>query len=132
MALSRIAMVTIPALVASPAAAVQRDPAAEAVAAQRESIRAVVADDCGGADGDDIVVCGRRAEEARTRRYRIEPTDYSGPRDTAGGAQIYAMEANTDLCSPVGTVQRCSGGVNVLAIVFGAVRVVQAIRARRD
>ena len=131
MSLSRIALGAASASLAAPGAA-QTGPAADPVAAQREAVRAAVADDCGGTDEEEIVVCGRRAEEARTSRYRVEPTDYSGPRDSAGGAQMRAMEANTDLCSPVGTVQRCSGGVNVLAVVFGAVRIVQALRARRD
>jgi len=130
-ALSRIALAGAFVLAGGPAFA-QPDPAAEAVAAQRETVRSAVSDDCGGSDEVEIVVCGRRAEEARTNRYRVSPTDYSGQRETAGGAQLHAMEANTDLCSPVGTVQRCSGGVDVLAVVFGAVRIVQALRARRD
>jgi hypothetical protein len=129
MALSRIALAGALASVPLQAAA-QAVP--DPVAAQQEIVRKVVADDCGGSDEVEIVVCGRRAEEARTRRYRVSPSDYSGPRDTAGGAQLHAMEANTDLCSPVGTMQRCSGGVDVLAVLFGAVRIVQALRARRD
>jgi hypothetical protein len=127
-ALSRIALAGAFALIAAPAAA-QSDP----VEAQRETIRAAVSDDCGEAEAEEILVCGRRAEEARTRRYRVAPSaPYSGPRDSAGGAQLNAMEANTDLCSPVGTIQRCGGGLDVLSVVFGAVRIVQALRARRD
>ncbi|HEX8644777.1 MAG TPA: hypothetical protein VF702_12780 [Allosphingosinicella sp.] len=131
MALSRIALAAALAAAAAPAAA-QPDAAPDALAAQREIVRAAVLDDCGDAEGDEIVVCGRRAEEARSRRYRVAPGDYSGPRDSAGGAQLYAMEANDDRCSTVGPNQRCSGGVDVLAVVFGAVRIVQALRARRD
>ena len=128
MALSRMALAGALALIAAPAAA-QPDP----VEAQRERVRAAVSDDCGETSEAEIVVCGRRAEEARARRYRVAPSaPYSGPRDTAGGAQLYAMEANSDPCSPVGTIQRCGGGLDVLSVVFGAVRIVQALRARRD
>jgi len=128
---SRIHLAAVLALVAAPAGA-QPEPA-DPVEAQREVVRAAVSDECGGTDEEEIVVCGRRAEEARTRRYRVEPSAaYSGPRDTAGGAQRHAMAANDDPCSPVGTIQRCGGGLDVPSVVFGAVRIVRALRARRD
>jgi hypothetical protein len=132
-ALSRIALGCVAAAAFAAQAAAQTVPAEDAAAAQRDEVRAAIFG-CGETDPEEIVVCGRRErEEAESQRYRVPPSAaYSGPRDTSGGAQREAMEANTDLCSPVGTMQRCSGGVDVLSVLFGAVRIVQAIRARRD
>jgi len=131
-ALSRIALAALLASLAAQAEA-QQEPGAQAAAAQREEVREAIFG-CGETNPDEIVVCGRReAEEAESLRYRVPPSAaYSGPRDSAGGSQRHAMEANTDLCSPVGTVQRCSGGIDVLGVLSGAVRIVEAIRARRD
>jgi hypothetical protein len=128
MALSRIALAASAALLAAPACA-QPDP----VALQQDIVRTAVADDCGGTSEEEIVVCGRRREEEQARRYRVPPTSpYSGPAESAGGEQRYAMAANDQRCTPVGRAQQCSGGLDVLAIAFGAVRIVRALRARRD
>ena len=129
MALSRMALIASAALAAAPALA-QPDP----VEVQREIVRGAVSDDCGETNSVEIVVCGRRQEEEeQARRYRVPPSSpYSGPAETSGGEQRYAMEANDQRCTPIGRAQRCNGGLDVLGIAFGAVRIVQALRARRD
>ena len=135
MGLSRIALAGLAglaALAAAPAAA-QPDPAAGAAAAQREEVREAIFG-CGETNPEEIVVCGRRdREEAESQRYRVPPgAAYSGPRDSAGGSQRHAMGAGDDPCSPVGTNQRCGGGLDVMGVGAAIVRGIRAVRARRD
>lgn len=140
MALSRIGLIAALALApalaaalsAAPAAA-QPDPAARALEMQREIVRSAVSPECGEADGEEIVVCGRAGEDEEARRYRIEPTPPSASiHDRSGGAQRHAMAANDQRCTPIGRDQRCSGGLNILAVAGAIVRGIQAVRARRD
>ena len=126
--MSRIAPIVLVSLSAAPAAA-QPDP----VEMQREIVRSVVSTDCGAAAGDEILVCGRREAEEQARRFRVEPSAaYAGRPERSGGAQREAMAGNDQRCTPIGRAQRCNGGLDVLGIAFGAVRIVRALRARRD
>jgi hypothetical protein len=130
-ALSRIALAA--ALLAAPAAA-QPDPVADALDAQREIVRAAASPDCSSDDAEEIVVCGRSAEEkAEARRYRVAPTPYTQTAaDRSGGAQRDAMRLGSERCSTVGRAQSCGGTIPILEAIGLVVRAVQAVRARRD
>jgi hypothetical protein len=129
--LSRTALFLIPALLAAPAAA-QPGTAQRALDSQRSEVRSVVSSECDEAVGDEIVVCGRRAEE-EARRYRVDPSpDPPRSGDRAGGEQLDAMGLGTSPCTTVGPVQRCTRGLDVIGIGATIFRGIRAIRARRD
>jgi hypothetical protein len=116
------------------AAAAQPGAGAAAVDAQRELVRSAVAPECDAAtSGEEIVVCGRREEEAN-RRYRLAPMEGSAGavESQAGGEQLAAMRAGSSRCSTVGRDQQCGGGLPLLAVAATLVRGIRALRARRD
>ena len=50
----------------------------------------------------------------------------------AGDAQLYAMEANNQRCSPVGRDQVCGGGLDVIGIGLAIMRGIAQAVANRD
>jgi hypothetical protein len=121
------------ALAAPVAAQDSPEPAEDMIAAQRTELRAMLRPGCVAADNpDEIVVCATRDD----RQYRVPPSPVvSGARttETAGGAQLSAMEVNTaDRCSAVGRAQQC-GYVDFLGMgVMIVTRLVEGIAARQD
>ena len=113
------------------AAHAQPGAAEEAIAGQQALVRSVVRPDCGPAEGDEIVVCGRREEDAR-HRLPLPVVGPPNPADRAGGEQLAAMNAGDDRCSPVGRDQQCSGGLDVIGIGFTIARVIAKAVAGDD
>ena len=103
------------------------------IAAQRSELRAMLRPGCVAADNpEEIVVCATRDDG----QYRVPPSP-AGPgqrsAETAGGAQLSAMEVNTaDRCSTVGRAQQC-GSVDFLGMgVMVVTRLVEGIADRQD
>ena len=116
------------------AAAAQPAEVEQAIAQQQAGVRSLVRRDCRrpGADREEeIVVCGRREQDAR-HRLPLAVAGSPGPADRAGGEQLAAMRAGEDRCSPVGRAQRCNGGLDVIGIGFVIARAIAQARARRD
>lgn len=105
----------------------------EAIAMDRARLRDLVAIDCPpGRQGEEVVVCGRRSGQGR---YRVPMADSDigpGGRRRAGDAQLSAMEANDQRCSPIGRAQACGGGLNIFGIGFAILRGVRQALANRD
>ncbi len=105
----------------------------EAIAMDRARMRAIVSAECPpGQLDDEVIVCGRRPG---TQRYRVpmaDPDVAAGMRRRAGDAQLHAMEANNQSCSPVGRDQRCGGGLDVIGIGATVVRGIAQALANRD
>ncbi len=55
-----------------------------------------------------------------------------GTRGRAGDAQLSAMEANSQRCSPVGRDQMCGGGLDIFGIGFAILRGIRQALANRD
>ena len=123
------------ALPSARAAVAQPGAGEQAIAEQQSAVRSVVRRDCRrpGADGgeEEIVVCGRREQDAR-HRLPLAVAEPPTPADRAGGEQLTAMSAGDDRCSPVGRAQRCNGGLDVIGIGFIIARAIAQARARRD
>ena len=125
------------ALAASAAGVAGAQPGAadRAIAEQQSAVQSVVRRDCRtpAAEGEDgeIVVCGRREQDAR-HRLPLPVAASPTPADGAGGEQLSAMSAGDDRCSPVGRAQRCNGGLDVIGMGFIIVRAIAQARARRD
>lgn len=111
--------------------AAAQEPAA-AIEAQQAMVRAAVAADCDPTgDPDEIVVCGRRADD---RRHRL-PLPLERPAaaaDRAGGEQLAAMEAGSSRCTPAGRAQQCNGGLDVIGIGFTVARAILQALQNRD
>lgn len=106
----------------------------EAIAIAGTRMRDMVATVCPqNALDDEVVVCGRRPGY---QRYRIplaeELQERGGIPPRAGDAQLYAMEANDQRCSPVGRDQMCGGGLDIIGIGFTMVRGIAQALANRD
>jgi hypothetical protein len=105
----------------------------EAIAMDRARLRSMVGTDCPpGQLDDEVIVCGRREGIQRYRVPMADPVAGGGMRARAGDAQLHAMAANDQRCSPVGRDQMCGGGLDIIAIGFTIARgIVQAL-ANRD
>jgi hypothetical protein len=107
--------------------------AEEAMAMDRARLHAVLDTECPPSLLDeDVVVCGRRPG---FQRYRVPMTgaDVSpGTRERAGDAQLYAMEANDQGCSPIGRDNGCGGGIDLIGIGFAIARGIAQALANRD
>lgn len=105
----------------------------EAIAMDGARTHAVLDRECPhGQMQDDVVVCGRRPG---LQRYRLPMAEVETGRGTgvrAGDAQLYAMEANNQRCSPVGRDQVCGGGFNVIGIGLAIMRGIAQAVANRD
>ena len=105
----------------------------EAIAMDRTRMRGLVGTDCPpGQLDDEVIVCGRREGIQRYRVPIADPVAGGGMRARAGDAQLYAMEANSQRCSPVGRDQMCGGGLDLLGIGFTIVRGITQALANRD
>ncbi len=105
----------------------------EAIAMDRARVRAMVGAACPqGQLDDEVVVCGRREGVQRYRVPSGDPAVAAGLRRRAGDAQLYAMEANSQRCSPVGRDQMCGGGLDLIGIGFTVARGVAQALANRD
>ncbi len=107
-------------LAAAPATA-QEITAEQAIDNFRNSIEAPIRRCPEPGEGEDIVVCGNRAEESRYRAPLFATPD-SGPAARAGGEQRAAMALNDDRCTPVGVAQQCSGGLPIIPIIVYIIR----------
>lgn len=104
----------------------------QAIAMGRARVREIMDTECPTGLGDEVVVCGRRRG---IQRYRLPMTDPVFGRGTgvrAGDAQLHAMEANDQRCSPVGRDNGCGGGLDLLGIGFTIVRGIAQALANRD
>ena len=71
----------------------------------------------------------------RIQRYRVPmagPDFSQGTHIRAGDAQLHAMAANDQDCSPVGRDQMCGGGIDLIGIGFAVVRGIAQALANRD
>ena len=104
----------------------------EAIEMDRARLREVLDRECPPALNEEVVVCGRRQG---LQRYRLPMADPVLGRSTgvrAGDAQLYAMEANNQRCSPVGRDQQCGGGFDLIGIGFTIARGIAQALANRD
>ena len=105
----------------------------EAIAMDRARVHAIIDRECPpGLLDEEVVVCGRRPG---VQGYRVPMTgpDFSqGTRTRAGDAQLHAMAANDQRCSPVGRDQMCGGGIDLIGIGFTIVRGIAQALANRD
>ena len=105
----------------------------EAIAMDRARLRNMVGTACPqGLLDDEVVVCGRREGLQRYRVPAADPVAGAALRGRAGDAQLYAMEANNQRCSPVGRDQMCSGGLDVIGIGVTLIRGIAQALANRD
>ena len=106
----------------------------EAMAIAQERTRAFIATECppGRGGEQEVIVCGRRPG---LQRYRVPTTERdlgAGSRDRAAAAQLDAMAANSERCSPVGRDNGCGGGLDIFGIGFAILRAVRQALANRD
>jgi hypothetical protein len=107
--------------------------AEEAIEMDRARVHAILDRNCPpGLLDEDVVVCGRRPGFQRYRVPMAGPDVSEGTRERAGDAQLYAMEANDQSCSPVGRDQMCGGGIDLIGIGFTIVRGIAQALANRD
>lgn len=125
---SRIALLLLAAApAAAPEAAFGQSPAPpataeEALAAGQAIVRDTVRPDC-TRGGEEILVCGRRDEDARHRLpLRAEPPPRAA--DRAAGEQMAAVELDTSRCTAVGQNPQCGGGLPVIPIALWVVEAV--------
>jgi hypothetical protein len=105
----------------------------EAIAMDRARLRNVVGTACTqGLLDSEVVVCGRREGIQRYRVPAADPVAGAAMRSRPGDAQLYAMEANDQRCSPVGRDQQCGGGLDLIGIGFTIVRGIARALANRD
>jgi hypothetical protein len=50
----------------------------------------------------------------------------------AGDAQLHAMEANDQSCTPIGRDNGCGGGIDLIGIAFTILRGIAQALANRD
>jgi len=104
----------------------------EAIAMDRARVHEVIDRDCPPSLNDEVVVCGRRQG---LQRYRLPMAETELGRGTgvrAGDAQLHAMEANDQRCSPVGRDNGCGGGVDLIGVGFAIARGIAQALANRD
>lgn len=104
----------------------------EAIAMDRVRVRSVLDTECPPGLDAEVVVCGRRQGIQRFRVPAADPVVGRGTGVRAGDAQLYAMEANNQRCSPVGRDQQCGGGLDVIGIGMTIVRGIAQALANRD
>ena len=105
----------------------------EAIAMDRARLRNMVGTACPqGLLDSEIVVCGRREGIQRYRVPAADPVAGAAMRSRPGDAQLHAMEANDQRCSPVGRDQQCGGGLDLLGIGFMIVRGITQALLNRD
>ena len=105
----------------------------EAIAMDRARLRNMVGTACPqGLLDSEVVVCGRREGIQRYRVPAADPVAGAGMRSRPGDAQLYAMEANNQRCSPVGRDQQCGGGLNMIGIGAAIVQGITQALANRD
>ena len=107
--------------------------AEEAMAMDRARLHAVLDTECPpGLLDEDVVVCGRRPGFQRYRVPFTGPDVSPGTRERANDAQLYAMDANDQGCSPVGRDNGCGGGIDLIGIGFAIARGIAQALANRD
>ena len=105
----------------------------EAIAMDQARIHAIIDRDCPpGLLDEEVVVCGRRPGFQHYRVPMSGPDFSRGTRTRAGDAQLHAMAANDQSCSPVGRDQMCGGGLDLIGIGFTIVRGITQALANRD
>jgi hypothetical protein len=105
----------------------------EAIAMGRAQLRDMLSIDCPpGRAGDEVVVCGRRRDQSRYRLPMAEAQLGRGTGVRAGDAQLHAMEANDQSCTPIGRDNGCGGGIDLIGIGFTIVRGIAQALANRD
>ena len=103
----------------------------EAMAMGRARVREIMETECPPGLSDEVVVCGRRRGIQRYRVPMAEPVFGRGTGVRAGDAQLHAMEANDQRCSPVGRDNGCVGGIDLIGIGFTIVRGIMQALANR-
>lgn len=104
----------------------------EAIAMDRARLRGVIDRECPPSLSDEVVVCGRRQGMQRYRMPMAEVQLGRGSGVRAGDAQLHAMEANDQSCTPIGRDNGCGGGIDLIGIGFAIVRSVAQALANRD
>lgn len=104
----------------------------EAIAMDRVRVHSVLDTECPPGLDAEVVVCGRRPGIQRFRVPAADPVAGRGTGVRAGDAQLYAMEANNQRCTPVGRDQQCGGGLNVIGIGLTIIRGITQALANRD
>lgn len=105
----------------------------EAIAMGRAQIRDMISIDCPpGRAGEEVVVCGRRQNPSRYRLPLARAELGRGTGVRAGDAQLHAMEANDQRCTPIGRDNGCGDGIDVIGIGFAIVRGIAQALANRD
>ena len=106
--------------------------AAGAAARQQAQVRDMVAQSCpAGAEGSDVVVCGRR-EPVQRYRAPLPNIAATGRHDRAGGEQLAEMTTGSERCSPAIRDQQCGGGLDMIGIGFAIARAAIQALANRD
>ena len=99
----------------------------------RARMREFVAVDCPpGREGEEVIVCGRRQDRSRYRVPMSAPDIGPGGRERAADAQLSAMAANNQRCSPVGRDNGCGGGLDIFGLGFAILRSIRQALANRD
>lgn len=104
----------------------------EAIAMGRARVREIMETECPPGLSDEVVVCGRRRGIQRYRGPMADPVFGRGTGLRAGDAQLHAMEANDQRCSPVGRDNGCGGGLDLIGIGFTIIRGIAQALANRD
>ena len=104
----------------------------EAIAMGRARVREIMETECPPGLSDEVVVCGRRRGIQRYRVPMADPVFGRGTGVRAGDAQLHAMEANDQRCSPVGRDNGCGGGLDLIGIGFTIIRGITQALANRD
>lgn len=104
----------------------------EAIAMGRARVHEILDTECPPGLNDEVVVCGRRLAFQRYRVPTADPVLGRGTGVRAGDAQLHAMEANNQSCSPIGRDNGCGGGLDLIGIGFTIVRGIAQALANRD
>ena len=104
----------------------------EAIAIARLRLHDILDTECPPSLDDDVVVCGRRPGFQRYRVPITGPDTSPGTRERAGDAQLTAMEANSQRCSPVGRDNGCGGGIDIFGLGFAILRGIRQALENRD
>jgi hypothetical protein len=104
----------------------------EAIAMGRARVHEILDTECPPGLSDEVVVCGRRLAFQRYRVPMADPVLGRGTGVRAADAQLHAMEANDQSCSPIGRDNGCGGGIDLIGIGFTIVRGIAQALANRD